>query len=96
MTLKIIKKIEEIFILKVNQKTGWGRTQLMSIYTQSQDEALGLIQHKQINLKLIAEIQQQFKGNLGAKTGWGKNEIYITYKDSILNAITTLYNLDRV
>ena len=40
MNKKILKRIEEIFAEKLQEKTGWGRNEIMKAYQASVNEAL--------------------------------------------------------
>ncbi len=40
MNKKLLKRIEEIFIGKLQTKTGWGRNEIIIIYKESVNEAL--------------------------------------------------------
>lgn len=40
MKENIIKRIQEIFFEKLQEKTGWGRNQIIKIYRESVNEAL--------------------------------------------------------
>lgn len=40
MNKKLIERIEELFTLKLQLKTNWGRNEILSLYKQAQNEAL--------------------------------------------------------
>lgn len=40
MNSKLIKRIEEIFYIKLQEKTSWGRNDLKKVYQQAIKEAL--------------------------------------------------------
>jgi len=40
MNKKLLKRIEEIFIEKLQAKTGWGRNDIISIYKEAVNEAI--------------------------------------------------------
>lgn len=40
MNKKILKRIEEIFVEKLQAKTGWGRNEIMQTYREAVNEAL--------------------------------------------------------
>lgn len=40
MKKEIIQRIEEIFLEKLKEKTGWGRNQIIKIFKESIKEAL--------------------------------------------------------
>jgi hypothetical protein len=40
MNKKLLKRIEEIFIEKLQIKTGWGRNDIISIYKEAVNEAI--------------------------------------------------------
>jgi hypothetical protein len=40
MNKKLIQRIEEIFTLKLQVKTGWGRNDVLTIYKEAVNEAV--------------------------------------------------------
>ncbi len=40
MNKKLLKRIDEIFEKKLQEKTGWGRNDVLKIYRESVNEAL--------------------------------------------------------
>lgn len=40
MNKKLLKRIEEIFELKLSTKTGWGKNEVLQLYKDSVTEAL--------------------------------------------------------
>ena len=40
MNKKLLKRIEEIFTIKLQSKTGWGRNEILAVYKDSVSEAL--------------------------------------------------------
>jgi len=40
MTKEVIKRIEELFFAKLQEKTGWGRNEIKELYREAVAEAL--------------------------------------------------------
>ena len=40
MNKKLLKRIDEIFELKLQEKTGWGRNDVLKIYREAVNEAI--------------------------------------------------------
>lgn len=40
MNKELLKRIDEIFELKLQEKTGWGRNDILKVYRESVNEAI--------------------------------------------------------
>jgi hypothetical protein len=101
MNNKLLLRLNDIFLVKLNRKSNWGRNEVVAEFKQSIREAITevfmYIEDKSlINTKLLTEIQTLFIDDLNHKTGYGKNEVFICYKDCAFRALVNLYNLDNV
>ncbi len=40
MNKKLLKRIKELFVQKLNAKTGWGRVEILALYDEAVNEAV--------------------------------------------------------
>jgi hypothetical protein len=97
----LIKRIEELYILRIERKTGWGRNELLTEYKLAVREALHEVNtykkpSELVNTELVLEIGHVFKDNLNTQTGWGKNIAILIFTRSILQALLNKFKFDNV